>query len=136
MPKSVEGPIDLGLWRKRKEAPKSEWWKWDWERTWAPLFGRFYRGEAGIKDLECPVCGQKELYAYFEVFQIARHTSKDEGRPVYVANRYFGCHACETQTRSFGEVPRWAKNEDIHWVSEDAKQDAERDLAQINLKLP
>ncbi len=135
MPNSAGALFNLGLWRKKKEAPKSEMWKWDWGK-WAPLFAKFYRREAGIKDLECPVCGQKDLYAYFEVFYIARGASIEEERPVYVANRYFGCYSCKTQVRDYGEVPRWVKDEDIHWVSENARTDAEQDLARINLKLP
>lgn len=128
-------PIDLNLWRKGNAAPKSERWKWDWD-TWDSIFEKFYVGGKDIREFECPVCGQKELYAYFEVFHIAKRASTKEKRPVYVANRYFGCHACKTQVRDFGEVPRWVKGEDINWVSQEAREDAVSVLAQINLKLP
>lgn len=133
MSNSTKSSIDLDLWRKRNDAPEHERWKWARD-TWDPVIDKVYTGEKDVKDLECPVCSQKEIYTFFEVFQIARGASAKEGRPVYVANRYFGCRFCKTQVRDFGEVPRWVKDEDINWVSKKAREDAESDLAQINLK--
>ncbi len=135
MSNNTKSSVDLNLWRKRDNAPEHERWKW-YRDTWDPVINKVYTGEKNIKDLGCPVCGQKELYAYFEVFHIAKRASTEEKQPVYVANRYFGCHSCKTQIRDFGEVPRWVKGEDINWVSKEAREDAVSDLAQINLKLP
>ncbi len=119
-------PIDLDLWRKQKEAPESEWWKWDWWKTWDPVFGQYFRGEKSLDELECPVCGKKALYAYFLTVSIARFSSKLEGKRVYVADRYFGCHACQTQVRDRGEVPHWMKDEDIIWANDGLRKLAER----------
>ena len=56
MSKSSMHPIDRDLWRRQKEAPQAEWWKWDWWQTWDPVFKLFYSGEKQLADLECPVC--------------------------------------------------------------------------------
>jgi hypothetical protein len=123
----MNDPIDFNLWRRAKTAPESEWWKWDWD-TWSPIISQILGDEETIQKLECPVCGKKKLYAYFLAVDIAAQASNKEGRPVYIADRWFGCYACQTQVRDRGELPQWVKDKDIRWASEDLKKSAERRL--------
>lgn len=122
-------PSDLSLWQKSKSAPQSERWKWDWN-TWRPILQKLFAGEEKLSDLECPVCGKKELYAYFLAVSAA-NTDSDEtgGEQVYIADRWFGCHACQTQVRDRGEIPSWVRKEDVKWASDKLRKRAEQKLA-------
>ncbi len=134
MTEAKKHPIDIDLWRKAKSAPLDERWKWSW-KTWGPTLSKLFTENAKIEDLVCPVCGRKEVYAYFLAVSIAAEKSKAKGRRVYIAERWFGCHACMTQVRDQGEVPRWVEEKDITWATEKKKQWAERKLAESVAKI-
>ncbi len=121
-------PIDIGLWRKVKSAPQAEKWKWSW-KTWGTTLSRLFTDNVKIEDLECPVCGEKKLYAYFLAVSFNIPRSKEEGHRVYIAERWFGCRTCDTQIRDQGEIPRWMKEEDIRWATDKKKRWAEQKLA-------
>ncbi len=120
-------PVDISLWARAKTAPKTELWRWGWD-LWNPIIDKIYSGEESVRDLGCPVCGQKELYAYFLAVAFSIPCSKAEGRRVYMADRWFGCHNCLTQVRDRGQIPRWVKDDDVVWGSERLRRLAEEDL--------
>ncbi len=127
MSNSTNRPIDLSLWAKVMDAPKDEKWKWGWD-IWAPVVDRIFRGES-LGDLECPVCGNKTLYACFVATDLDIPDSLAEHRRVYVAERWFGCDHCQTQMRDWGQIPRWVKDEDVKWGTEWHSIHAEEKLA-------
>jgi len=95
MPVAKAHPIDLWLWQKAKNAPKSELWKWSWD-IWDTVFYLVFYGEATAQDMRCPVCGARRLYVYFLAFRLSLSEST-ESRRVYVGDRWIGCHACDIQ---------------------------------------
>ncbi len=127
MSKADKYPIDVELWKNERNAPSSEKWKWGWS-IWDPIIDKVYNGVPNISDLECPVCGHKDLYFYFLVFHISIEGSLREGRTVYLADRFYGCHHCQTQVRDYGLVPGWVAERDISWVSPKAKEEEEARL--------
>jgi hypothetical protein len=119
-------PIDLDLWRKVKVAVKGEKWKWDWD-TWSPVILRLIdgtdliiesikSGKVEVNKPVCPVCGAKQVYAFFLAVNIDKVSTLERRKPVYVADRYFGCHNCHTQVRDRGLVPYWFNEEELVWA--------------------
>lgn len=127
MKDSNKHPIDLELWRKVKTASESEKWKWSWN-TWSPAIALIFEGRVSVESIKCPVCAENQLYAYFLTVDIAAKSTEEEHRPVYVADRWFGCRNCQTQVRDRGELPRWVRKEDIVWASERLRELSERRL--------
>jgi len=135
MPVATSYPIDIHLWRRAKTAPQSEGWKWDWERWEETVIRPTFNGEIAVDDVVCPICGKKKLYIFFLAFHLARQASSTRKRPVYVGDRWWGCEACQTQIRDYGEVPSWIKDEDVMWVTEEAQAKAKKDFTKIENNL-
>lgn len=124
MPDTTNYSIDLDLWRRALDAPKDEIWKWGWD-IWSPVIDKIFAGEPDIRDLTCPVCGKKSLYAYFLA---VKATPRDGESLRFTATRWFGCHACQTQVRDRGDTPPWLSEEDVVWAIEGLKERAEQKI--------
>lgn len=115
-------PVDIGLWRRRRQASKEDRWKWSFD-LWDPIIEKIIYAENGeiIQELNCPVCGSSDLYAYFIVRDL-NVTSRDEGRLIFSSERWFGCHSCQTQVRDLGILPSWVDFGDIVWGTETVRE--------------
>ena len=129
MPEESDQAIDLYIFRKAHGVFPEERWKWDWE-TWDPIIKQVYRGEVKAKDLLCPVCGQATLYDYYLIGHLRRNPEGSDER-IFVGDCFIGCHSCKIQMRAYGEAPRWARETDIVWVSESARQRAEAEWLNV-----
>lgn len=132
MPVSKTHPIDLWLWRKAGEVPEEEKWKWRWG-LWDAIIEQVFNGEVDVRNVACPICGQKTLYAYFMAFRLSRRSTS--ARREYIGDRWWGCYACEVQKRDYGLLPAWVDDEDVVWASEKAKEWAEQHWAKIKERL-
>jgi hypothetical protein len=140
MTESKELPIDLDLWMRSRSAPADEKWKWFWG-TWDPVITLIWEGDQrarstatgrfDFEDLICPVCGEKQLYAFFLAVYVAIQSTKKRNQTVYIGDRWFGCDNCQTQVRDRGELPYWIKNGDLVWAKEEFKRRAERSLREL-----
>jgi len=129
--------VDLDLWRVAKTASTEDNWKWDWN-TWEPTIDAIYWGTAKLRienvgrfdfeDLICPVCKANEVYAYFLTVDIVLNNATQTDKRTYVADRWFGCHNCQTQMRDRGQLPNWISEEAVVWASPGLKGRAESKL--------
>jgi hypothetical protein len=123
-------PIDIDLWKRRRTAPRSEQWKWSGE-LWDSIVHEILHGEHGTaSELACPVCGKQKIYAFFVTVEVAKRP-KEQGEWVFIGDRWFGCHACQTQFRDRGELPDWVRLEDVVWETEATKNEVLEEIKKL-----
>ena len=123
MEKFVKAPIDLSLWKKVSNIDRSEKWKWSWD-TWDPVIEKLFANEAAITNINCPVCGNTSLYAFY----VATRLKKPYEPLTFIGDRYFGCHICHIQKRDIGETPNWLEISEVYWATRNKKKEAEQEL--------
>ena len=132
MSKEPDYPYDLYIYRKYRDVPVEDRWKWNWE-NWDPLIDQIFHGEVKPDELSCPICDQKTIYSCFLIGRL-RFLPERNNEKVYVGNIFIGCLNCNIQKRYQGEAPPWAKESDIVWVSEKARKTAEAIFEQEKAK--
>jgi hypothetical protein len=123
--------LDTTLYRNKLKAPVKEMWKWR-DSTWAGVVNAIQQRDSAA-ELECPVCGERQVYARFVVVGIHLDRSQIEDRPVYIAERWYGCHACQVQLRDWGDIPAWIAAQDVPWESDAVKEKARQRLRREKL---